>query len=134
MSDAKLFTPIKVGDVTLEHRVVLAPLTRFRADDKHVPITKLVAEHYAQRATVRGTLLISEATFIAQQAGGYAAVPGIWSQEQIAAWKEVSEDAFTLRVALTRVIYVVFIGCSCSTRAWIIHLLATVGSWSCGIA
>ena len=90
MSDAKLFTPIKVGDVTLEHRVVLAPLTRFRADDKHVPITKLVAEHYAQRATVRGTLLISEATFIAQQAGGYAAVPGIWSQEQIAAWKEVS--------------------------------------------
>ncbi|KAI0088268.1 FMN-linked oxidoreductase [Irpex rosettiformis] len=89
MSETKLFTPVKVGDVTLQHRVVLAPLTRFRADDKHVPLVKLVAEHYAQRAAVRGTMLITEATFISPQAGGYPAVPGIWSQEQIAAWKEI---------------------------------------------
>ena len=90
MSESKLFTPIKVGNVTLEHRVVLAPLTRFRVDDKHVPLTRMVPEHYAQRATVRGTLLISEATFIAPQAGGIANVPGIWNQEQVDAWKEVS--------------------------------------------
>ncbi|KAI0803082.1 NADH:flavin oxidoreductase/NADH oxidase [Irpex lacteus] len=88
MATPKLFTPAQVGDVTLEHRVVLAPLTRFRADDNHVP-TDLVVEHYAERAAVRGTLLITEATFIAGQAGGYPNVPGIWSQEQIAGWKKV---------------------------------------------
>ncbi|KAI0686790.1 NADH:flavin oxidoreductase/NADH oxidase [Cytidiella melzeri] len=84
----KLFTPIKVGDVTLEHRVVLAPLTRFRADSSHVH-TKLGVEHYAQRAAVRGTMLITEATFIAAQAGGYPNVPGIYNEEQIAAWKAI---------------------------------------------
>ncbi|KAI0826125.1 FMN-linked oxidoreductase [Irpex lacteus] len=89
MSEPKLFTPVKVGDVTLQHRVVLAPLTRFRADDNYVPLTNLVAEHYAERAAVRGTMLITEATFIAPQAGGYPSVPGIWSPEQIAAWKVV---------------------------------------------
>lgn len=90
MATPKLFTPAQVGDVTLEHRVVLAPLTRFRADDNHVP-TDLVVEHYAERAAVRGTLLITEATFIAGQAGGYPNVPGIWSQEQIAGWKKVDQ-------------------------------------------
>ncbi|KAI0088267.1 FMN-linked oxidoreductase [Irpex rosettiformis] len=88
MSTPKLFTPAKVGDITTQHRVVLAPLTRLRADDKHVP-TDLIVEHYAERAAVRGTLLITEATFIAPQAGGVAMVPGIWSQEQIAGWKKV---------------------------------------------
>ena len=47
MSTPKLFTPAKVGDITTEHRVVLAPLTRFRADAQHVP-TDLVVEHYAE--------------------------------------------------------------------------------------
>lgn len=96
MSEPKLFTPVKVGDVTLQHRVVLAPLTRFRADDNYVPLTNLVAEHYAERAAVRGTMLITEATFIAPQAGGYPSVPGIWSPEQIAAWKVVSRHTFKL--------------------------------------
>lgn len=85
----RLFTPVAVGDITLQHRVVLAPLTRLRADDNHVH-THLGVEHYAQRAAVRGTLLITEATFIAPQAGGYHNVPGIWNDEQIAAWKSVS--------------------------------------------
>ena len=67
---------------------VMAPLTRFRADARHVP-TDLAVKYYAQRASVPGTLIISEATFIAAKAGGYDQVPGIWSEEQISAWKKV---------------------------------------------
>ena len=89
MTISKLFTPVQVGKSSLRHRVVLAPLTRLRADDAHVP-TKLMVEYYTQRASTPCTLLITEATFIAPQAGGYANVPGIWSQAQIEAWKDVS--------------------------------------------
>ncbi|CAE6339894.1 unnamed protein product, partial [Rhizoctonia solani] len=83
----KLFAPLQVGDVTLAHRVVMAPLTRFRADDNHVH-TDLALQYYSQRAEAPGTLLITEATFISPEAGGYDHVPGIWSDEQIAAWKK----------------------------------------------
>lgn len=68
----------------------MAPLTRFRASDSHVPLP-FVKEYYAQRAAVPGTLLITEATFISARASGYPNVPGIWNQEQIEAWKEVTE-------------------------------------------
>ena len=83
-----LFSPIKVGNVQLEHRVVLAPLTRFRADEKHVH-SDLAVDYYKQRASTPGSLLIAEANFIAPQASGYANVPGIWNEQQIAAWKKV---------------------------------------------
>lgn len=86
---SKLFEPIKVGNIALQHRVVLAPLTRCKADEAHVPYLPLVAEYYGQRASRPGSLLITEATSIAARAGGYAHVPGIWSPEQIAAWKSV---------------------------------------------
>ncbi|ESZ94379.1 NADPH dehydrogenase [Sclerotinia borealis F-4128] len=85
-----LFTPLKVGAAELQHRIAMAPLTRFRADDSHVPLP-FVAEYYAQRASVPGTLLVSEATFIAPQAAGYANPPGIWNQDQIAGWKKVTD-------------------------------------------
>ncbi|PPQ78462.1 hypothetical protein CVT25_011857 [Psilocybe cyanescens] len=87
-STPALFQPIHLGRLELAHRVVMAPLTRFRADASHVPLPGLVAQYYAQRASVPGTLLISEATFIAPRAGGYAHAPGIWSQDQIRAWQE----------------------------------------------
>ncbi|KAL5532373.1 hypothetical protein ACEPAF_5943 [Sanghuangporus sanghuang] len=87
-SGAKLFQPIRVGSAELAHRVVLAPLTRYRADDAHVP-TDIMAEYYAQRASVPGTLLITEVAFIAPRAGGFNNIPGIWSKEQIARWKKV---------------------------------------------
>jgi len=88
---SNLFQSIKVGQHTLNHRVVLAPLTRFRASQKaHVPITPLVGQYYAQRSSRPGTLLISEATFIAPRAGGFDNAPGIWNESQIASWKEVS--------------------------------------------
>lgn len=83
-----LFSPIQVGDITLGHRVVLAPQTRYRADAAHVP-TDLNVEFYKQRASVPGTLLITEATFIAPQASGQPHAPGIWNDEQVAAWKKV---------------------------------------------
>jgi NADPH2 dehydrogenase len=90
MSD-KLFQPLELGSLTLSHRVALAPLTRFRADEKNVPVLPIVKEYYEQRASVPGTLLITEATFISPQAGGYAHVPGIWSDDQVRAWKEVTD-------------------------------------------
>ncbi|KIK70211.1 hypothetical protein GYMLUDRAFT_34701 [Collybiopsis luxurians FD-317 M1] len=87
---AALFYPAQVGNMALKHRVVLAPLTRKRANVAHVP-HPIVKEHYAQRGSVPGTLLITEATLITDRAGGYAHVPGIWSDEQIARWKEITE-------------------------------------------
>ena len=86
---SKIFQPLRVGNVELKSRIAMAPLTRYRADDSHVPLP-FVTEYYAQRASIPGTLLITEATFIASQAGGYSNVPGIWNTEQISAWKKVT--------------------------------------------
>ena len=88
-----LFRPIQIGDITLSHRVVLAPLTRLRNSATHVP-QDLAVEHYTQRGSVPGTLLITEATYIAGQASGQPLAPGIWNDEQIAAWKKVRRRSF----------------------------------------
>ena len=92
-SSSNLFQPIKVGKLTLNHRVVLAPVTRFRATQKtHLPILPLVRQFYAQRSSCSGTpgLLISEAVFISPNAGGFDNVPGIWNKSQISSWKGVN--------------------------------------------
>jgi NADPH2 dehydrogenase len=89
-STSRLFQPLQVGNSTLQHRIGMAPLTRYRASDTHDP-TPMMAEYYAQRASVPGTLLVSEGTFIASHHGGYASVPGIWSPEQIAGWRAVTD-------------------------------------------
>jgi len=87
-----LFTPIKVGNVSLKHRVVYAPLTRYRSTKKeHVPLD-ICATYYGQRATTPGTLMFTEATFIAEKAGGYDSAPGIWSDAQIKSWKKVTSE------------------------------------------
>ena len=85
---AKLFQPIKIGSITLQHRVVLAPLTRLRANSRH-ELGDTAEEYYSQRASVPGTLIISEGTAIVLKAGGFPNIPGIWSDEQIARWKKV---------------------------------------------
>ncbi|KAH8893225.1 FMN-linked oxidoreductase [Thozetella sp. PMI_491] len=90
MSSSLLFTPAKVGTSQLTHRVVLAPLTRHRASDEHVP-TDMMVEYYSQRASTPGTLLITEATAISQKYGGMFNAPGIYTEEQIAAWHKVSD-------------------------------------------
>lgn len=86
--DSRLFSPLKIGKLTLSNRLVMAPLTRFRADNDHVPLP-MVEKYYVQRASYSGTLLVTEATFISPQASGYANVPGIWTPEQISAWKKI---------------------------------------------
>lgn len=92
MSTPNLFKPIRVGATQLSNRVVMAPLTRTRAE-KHVP-SDLAVEYYTQRASTAGTLLISEATYIHPSAGGHkdreGLVPGIWGDASIiAGWKKV---------------------------------------------
>jgi NADPH2 dehydrogenase len=86
---SKLFKAMRIGTFEVSNRVVLAPLTRLRADDKHVPLP-FVADYYAQRASYPGTFLLTEATFIAPQAGGYPNIPGIYNTAQIEAWKKVT--------------------------------------------
>ncbi|KAK6192980.1 hypothetical protein LQW54_012925 [Pestalotiopsis sp. IQ-011] len=90
MSDSKLFEPLKIGNMTLQHRVVMAPLTRYRANQHHVPLP-IMKEYYGQRASTPGTLLITEATFVSQRAAGDANVPGIWTRDQIAGWRQVTD-------------------------------------------
>ncbi|KAG6878666.1 hypothetical protein C0992_007734 [Termitomyces sp. T32_za158] len=92
MTTHRLFQPIDVGTTRLQHRLVLAPLTRFRSTKAHVPVLPLVKEYYSQRSSTPGSLLITEATFIAAKAGGYDNVPGIWNEEQTMAWKEVTDQ------------------------------------------
>ena len=86
----KLFEPIHVGTVPLSHHIVMAPLTRYRANDAHVH-TSLATEYYSQRASFPGTLLITEATLISPRASGYANAPAIHNKDQIAAWKNVTD-------------------------------------------
>lgn len=88
--NTKLFQPIKIGETQLDHRVVMAPLTRFRATRDHVP-NDVVAQYYAQRAVVPGTLIISEATYINSKAGGYPNIPALETDAQLSAWKKVTD-------------------------------------------
>jgi N-ethylmaleimide reductase len=84
-----LFSPIEVGSLSLSHRVVMAPLTRMRADAGDIPGEPMVA-HYADRAT-RGGFIIAEATPVSIRGIGYAGQPGIYDDSQIAGWKKVTE-------------------------------------------
>ena len=68
--------------------MVMAPLTRFRANADHTP-GPYAKTYYEQRSCVPGTLIVTEATFIAPRAGGYNNIPGIWNDEQISGWKEI---------------------------------------------
>ncbi len=81
-----LFDPIALGAIQAPNRIFMAPLTRGRGSRAHVP-TALMAEYYAQRASAG--LIITEATGISQQGLGWAYAPGIWSTEQVGAWKKV---------------------------------------------
>ncbi|XLU56894.1 hypothetical protein S245_051542 [Arachis hypogaea] len=81
-----LLTPYKMGKFNLSHRVVLAPLTRQRSYN-NVPQPHAVL-YYSQRTT-KGGLLISEATGVSDTAQGYPHTPGIWTKEQVEAWKPI---------------------------------------------
>ncbi len=83
-----LFSPLQVGPYTLPNRVWMAPLTRNRAGAGETP-GSLNAEYYAQRASAG--LIIAEATQISQQGQGYPNTPGIYTAEQVAGWRLVTE-------------------------------------------
>lgn len=83
-----LFDPIKLGAIDAPNRILMAPLTRGRATRAHVP-TDIMATYYAQRASAG--LIITEATGISQEGLGWPFAPGIWSDEQVEAWKPVVE-------------------------------------------
>jgi N-ethylmaleimide reductase len=85
-----LFTPIQVGPVNLSHRVVMAPLTRLRAEQPGDIPGKLMVEYYSQRAS-DGGLIIAEATTISLHARGYLGAPGLYTQEQARAWRDVTD-------------------------------------------
>lgn len=83
-----LFDPIRVGDIALANRIVMAPLTRNRAAANQVP-SELAITYYAQRAGAG--LIVTEASQISPEGQGYLDTPGVYSPEQIAAWKKVTD-------------------------------------------
>jgi len=82
-----LFDPIKIGDLELKNRIIMAPLTRCRADEGRVP-NALMAEYYVQRASAG--LIISEATSVTPMGVGYPDTPGIWSDAQVRGWHNIT--------------------------------------------
>ncbi|KAL6927073.1 hypothetical protein ACO0SA_003362 [Hanseniaspora valbyensis] len=118
LKNTNFFKPLKLSNkITLQHRGVLAPSTRFRADKEHVPNLStdyaetddwkkfisessnktgdkkrgLVEEYYFQRSQKPGTLLITEATIISPKAGGYDYVPGIYNEAQVKNWSKIAD-------------------------------------------
>src|SRR4030081_2483233 len=83
----KLLEPFKLGPISLPNRLVMAPLTRNRAVTGMVP-SPLAIEYYGQRASAG--LLITEASQVSQQGQGYQDTPGIYSKEQVAGWRKVT--------------------------------------------
>src|SRR5882757_544160 len=84
----ELFPPLTLGSLQLPNRIVMAPMTRNRAEAGEIP-GDISAVYYAQRATAG--LIISEATQISQQGLGYPGTPGLHSSEQVAGWKKVTK-------------------------------------------
>jgi N-ethylmaleimide reductase len=90
MNHASLFSPLQIGPHRLSHRVVMAPLTRMRAEHTSFAPRELNAEYYAQRATAGG-LIIAEASPVAATGRGNPATPGIYSERQVAGWRNVTD-------------------------------------------
>jgi 2,4-dienoyl-CoA reductase-like NADH-dependent reductase (Old Yellow Enzyme family) len=83
-----LFDPITLGEVTLPNRLIMAPLTRCRASEGRVP-NDLMRQYYVQRASAG--LILTEATSVTPMGVGYIDTPGIWSEEQVAGWRKITD-------------------------------------------
>jgi 2,4-dienoyl-CoA reductase-like NADH-dependent reductase (Old Yellow Enzyme family) len=83
-----IFDPIKLGDLELNNRIIMAPLTRCRADEGRVP-NAMMAEYYVQRASAG--LIITEATSVTEMGVGYPDTPGIWSNDQVRGWSNITK-------------------------------------------
>ncbi len=91
MSQSRLWQPLKIAGAEVKHRIGMPGLSRFRGTDNHAA-TPMMKEYYGQRSQVLGTLIITEATLISPGSGGYPNAPGIWREDQIAAWKTVTDE------------------------------------------
>lgn len=89
MTSASLFSPLKIGPYSLQHRVVMAPLTRMRAGAGNVP-NEMAPTYYGQRASAGG-LIIAEAAQVTPYGQGYPQTPGIHTPEQVAGWRAVTD-------------------------------------------
>ena len=85
---SNLFLPLRAGAFTLRNRIIMAPLTRARAGDVRIP-NALMADYYAQRASAG--MILSEATSVTPMGVGYAATPGLWSEQQVAGWRLITD-------------------------------------------
>src|ERR1700723_3331941 len=90
MNFPKLFSPLQIGPCQLKHRVVMAPLTRMRAEKPSLAPRPLNAEYYGQRATPGG-LIIAEATPVMPTGHGNPGVPGVYTDAQIKGWRAVAD-------------------------------------------
>ena len=88
-STEALLTPYTLGDLQLKNRIVMAPLTRTRAENLGKVPNELMAEYYSQRAGAG--LIITEGTFVSEQGQGWYGAPGVYSEEQRAGWKRVTD-------------------------------------------
>lgn len=86
---SSLLSPIQLGALKLKNRIVMAPLTRCRANNPGFVPNDQMVRYYAQRAGAG--LIISEGTVVSPQGRGYPFTPGIWSDEQVAGWRQVTD-------------------------------------------
>lgn len=84
-----LFSPLTLGSLSIRNRIVMAPMTRSRADAKGV-LSLLTAEYYGLRADAG--LIITEGTGTSAMGMGYARTPGIYNEEQVAAWRQITDE------------------------------------------
>lgn len=89
--DYKIFTPTRIGDIEVANRIIMAPLTRSRADEAKgdIPGSDINIEYYRQRSNAG--LIISEGTQVSQTGKGYMATPGIYSDAQVDGWKRITQ-------------------------------------------
>ncbi|KAF7367405.1 Artemisinic aldehyde Delta(11(13)) reductase [Mycena sanguinolenta] len=90
-----LLTPLKLGSITIRNRIGMAALTRNRADAISATPNALMKEYYMQRAVGGCGLMLAEGTLVTRQGSEWAQAPGIWSKEQIAAWKGIVDAVHT---------------------------------------
>lgn len=89
--DSRVWKPLKIAGVEVRHRIGMPGLSRFRASDNHTA-TVMMKEYYGQRSQIPGTLIITEAGLISPGGGGYPNAPGIWREEQVQAWKTITDQ------------------------------------------
>ena len=88
MSEINLFSPVSIGNLQLKNRMVMAPMTRNRADADAAP-TAMNVEYYQQRASAG--LIITEASQVSPEGVGYPGTPGIYNEKQVAGWQKITD-------------------------------------------